>query len=302
MFASPGYKGESKFGMAKLRDPWEIIRRQGEPKTEFDLEQIIDLYDGCVKNFDDEVGRILAYLDSSGLADDTIVVIFSDHGFEFFEHGTWGQGNSAVGDFSARVPLIVAGPHIPAARTISDAVRTVDIAPTLLGLAGMKVPKYMDGISLRPLMHGDATENQRPAFYETGVWLTDLPGSPATHLRYPSLPDLLEVSDKQLGMICLKHEYVHIVIEAKDRMVRMGDWKLSYEPLVDGPLYKLFNIREDAACTRDVLAQNAEVAARLRVMLESWMAADPTRASAAPAQQSGYDLAPRPSTAKGAIP
>ncbi len=45
--------------MAKLRDPWEIIRRQGEPKTEFDLEQIIDLYDGCVKNFDDEVGRIL---------------------------------------------------------------------------------------------------------------------------------------------------------------------------------------------------------------------------------------------------
>jgi arylsulfatase A-like enzyme len=301
MFASPGYNGESKFGMAKLRDPWEIIRRQGEPKTEFDLEQIIDLYDGCVKNFDDEVGRILAYLDSSGLADDTIVVIFSDHGFEFFEHGTWGQGNSAVGDFSARVPLIVAGPRIPAARTISDAVRTVDVAPTLLGLAGMKVPKYMDGISLRPLIDGDASESQRPAFYETGVWLTDLPGSPVTHLRYPSLPDLLEVPDKQLGMICLKHEYVHIVIEAKDRMVRMGDWKLSYEPLADGPLYKLFNIRKDAACTQDVLAHNAEVAARLRVMLEGWMAADPTRAPAAPARQSGYDLASRPPIAKGAI-
>jgi arylsulfatase A-like enzyme len=301
MFARPGYKGESKFGMAKLRDPWEIIRRQGEPKTEFDLEQIIDLYDGCVKNFDDEVGRILAYLDSSGLAEDTIVVLFSDHGFEFFEHGTWGQGNSAVGDFSARVPLIVAGPRIPVARTISDAVRTVDVAPTLLGLAGMKVPKYMDGISLSPLIHGDASENQRPAFYETGVWLTDLPGSPATHLRYPSLPDLLEVPDKQLGMICLKHEYVHIVIEAKDRMVRMGDWKLSYQPLADGPLYKLFNIREDAACTRDVLAQNAEVAARLRVMLESWIAADPTRAPAASTEPSGNDLALRPPFAKGAV-
>ena len=50
-------------------------------------------------------------------------------------------------------------------------------------------------------------------------------------------------------MICLKLEYVDIVIEAKDRMVRLGDWKLSYEPLADGPLYRLFNIREDAACS-----------------------------------------------------
>jgi arylsulfatase A-like enzyme len=302
LYSSPEYRGESKFGMAKLRDPWEIIRRQGEPKTEFDLEQIIDLYDGCVKNFDDEVGRILGYLDSSGIAKDTIVVIFSDHGFEFFEHGTWGQGNSAVGDFSARVPLIIADPRIPAAQTISDAVRTVDVAPTLLDLVGMNVPDYMEGASLAPLMKGDAFGNQRPAFYETGVWLTDLPGSPATHLRYPSLPDLLEVPDKRLGMICLKLDYVNIVIEAKDRMVRLGDWKLSYEPLTDGPLYKLFNIREDASCSRDILAGNSEVAAQLRVLLEQWMAADARTAPAASTSESSNNVGAYPAIAKGAIP
>jgi len=274
LYSHPDYSGASKFGMAKLRDPWEIIRRQGEPKAEFDLEQIIDLYDGCVKNFDDEVRRIVGYLKSSAIDHNTIVVVFSDHGFEFFEHGTWGQGNSAVGDFSARVPLIIADPRLSTPRTVSEAVRTVDIAPTLLDLAGLPTPAYMEGASLAPLMRGDVSDQQRPAFYETGVWLTDLPGSPATHLRYPSLPDLLEVPDKRLGMICLKNEYLDIVIEAKDRMVRLGDWKLSYEPLAEGPLYKLFNIREDAACSRDVLARHTEVAARLQRLLEEWMAAD----------------------------
>ena len=64
LYSDPEYRGESKFIMAKLRDPWEIIRAQAEPKSKFDLEQVIDLYDGCVRNFDDEVGRILAYLDA----------------------------------------------------------------------------------------------------------------------------------------------------------------------------------------------------------------------------------------------
>src|SRR5207302_743741 len=55
LYSDPAYRGESKFIMAKLRDPWEIIRAQAEPKSKFDLEQVIDLYDGCVRNFDDEV-------------------------------------------------------------------------------------------------------------------------------------------------------------------------------------------------------------------------------------------------------
>lgn len=287
LYADPHYNGESRFGMAKLRDPWEIIRRQGEPRAEFDLDQIIDLYDGCVKNFDDEVGRILAYLDRSNLAQDTIVVVFSDHGFEFFEHDTWGQGNSAVGDFSARIPLVIADPRMRQSQTVSDAVRTVDVAPTLLELVGMPVPAYMEGVSLASSMRHGALHQLLPAFYETGVWLTDLPGTPETHLRYPSLPELLEVPDKQLGMICIKPKYLDAIIGAKDRMIRLGDWKLSYQPLADGPLYKLFNVRDDAACLHDVLARYPDVAARLRALLDRWMAADTSALRASPA--SGRD-------------
>jgi arylsulfatase A-like enzyme len=274
LFADPKYRGPSKFAMSKLTDPYEIIRRQGEPKTEFDLDQIIDLYDGCVKSFDDEVGRILAYLEASGLADNTIVVFFSDHGMEFFEHETWGQGNSAIGDFSARVPLAIADPRNREARRVSDVVRTVDLAPTLLDIVGLQKPAYIEGVSLAPLMQGIPLPAKLPAFYETGVWVTDLPGTPAGHIRYPELPDLLEVPDKHLGTIAINPAFYKVTIAAKDRMVRLGEWKLTYQPLVDGAIWRLFNVEEDPDCTMDVLNIYPEIGARLRALLEEWMAAD----------------------------
>ena len=126
--------------MARLTDPWDIIRRQGDSKREFDLEQITDLYDGCVRNFDAEVQRIVAHLEACGLADNTIVVIYSDHGMEFFEHETWGQGNSVRSDFSARVPLIIVDPRLKGARTCPRVVRSIDVAPTLLDLLGIAAP------------------------------------------------------------------------------------------------------------------------------------------------------------------
>ena len=275
LYSNPEYRGESKFIMAKLRDPWEIIRAQAEPKSKFDLEQVIDLYDGCVRNFDDEVARILAYLDACKLADNTIVVVFSDHGFEFFEHETWGQGNSAIGDFSARVPIIIADPRIRGPRRVTEVVRTVDLAPTLLDLAGLPVPESIQGVSLVPLMRGAPLDSELPAFNETGVWLTDLPGTPINHLRYPHLPELLEVPDKRVGMISLKPEYVDIIIAAKDRMVRVGDWKLTYQPLIDGAIYRLFNIREDPACLHNVMEQHPRTAEHLRRLLDQWMDDDP---------------------------
>jgi arylsulfatase A-like enzyme len=274
LYSDASYRGESKFIMAKLQDPWEIIRAQAEPKSKFDLEQVIDLYDACVRNFDDEVARILAYLEASGLADNTIVVIFSDHGFEFFEHETWGQGNSAIGDFSARVPIIIVDPRTRGPRTVTQVVRTVDIAPTLLELAGLPIPESMQGVSLAPVIRGEAAVGELPAFNETGVWLTDLPGTPADHLRYPHLPQLLEVPDKRAGMISLKQKYVEIIVAAKDRMVRVGDWKLTYQPLNDGARYRLFNIRADPGCRRDVIDQNPQTAEALRSLLDRWMKED----------------------------
>jgi len=269
-FADPAYRGPSKFAMARLTDPFEIIRRQGEPREEFDLEQILDLYDGCVKSFDDEAGRILDYLQASGLAENTLVVIYSDHGMEFFEHETWGQGNSAIGDFSARVPVLMAGPQVPAATRLEGITRSVDLAPTLLELLGLPIPAQMEGVTLAAALRGGAMP-ELPAFNETGIWLTDVPGMPAGHLHYPGLLDMLEIPDPSSGTMAIKPEYQDRIIAAKDRMIRLGRWKLVYQPLEDGKLLRLYDIESDPGCRRDLSSEQAEVTANLWGLLQAWL-------------------------------
>lgn len=270
MYANADYRGPSKFAMAKLTDPFEIIRRQGEPREEFDLEQILDLYDGCVKSFDDEAGRILDYLQASGLAENTLVVVYSDHGMEFFEHETWGQGNSAIGDFSARVPVVMTGPGVVASTRLDGVTRSVDLAPTLLQLLGLPVPPEMEGVSLATALQGCELP-ELPAYYETGIWLTELPGMPAGHLRYPSLLDMLEIPDPGSGTMAIKPEYQDRIIAAKDRMVRSGRWKLVYQPLIGGKLLRLYDLKIDPDCRKDVAATEPEVTARLWGVLQAWM-------------------------------
>jgi len=140
----------------------------------------------------------------------------------------------------------------------------------------------MEGVSLARLIRGERLGAELPAFYETGVWLTDLPGTPDGHLRYPHLPELLEVPDKRLGMIALKPKYFDIVIEAKDRMVRKGKWKLTYQPLTDGAIYSLFDIQRDPGCKENVISRYPGLAAELRCLLDKWMADDPRPTKTSP--------------------
>ncbi len=270
MYADPAYRGPSKFAMAKLTEPFEIIRRQGEPREEFDLEQILDLYDGCVKSFDDEVGHILDYLEASGHTHDTLVVIYSDHGMEFFEHETWGQGNSAIGDFSARIPVVMAGPSLPAATCLDGVTRSIDLAPTLLELLGLPPAPTMEGISLASALKG-APLPELPAFYETGIWLTTLPGTPPGHLSYPGILELLDIPDLDSGTLAIKQEYQRQVVAAKDRMIRYGRWKLVYQPLLDGRLLRLFDVESDPDCRQDLAAAQPEITSRLWGLLQAWM-------------------------------
>ena len=273
-FADPDYAGESKFAMARLSDPFDIIRRQADSRQEFDLDQVLALYDSCVAQFDEEVGRTLDALRDSGLARDTIVVLYSDHGMEFFEHDTWGQGNSAVGDFSARVPLVIADPRLPAGQRIDSVVRSIDVAPTLLELAGAPYV-HCDGVSLAPCMRDARKRLDLRAFNETGMWIAPMPSLPARHLSYPGLLELLDVPDPVTSTLALKPEYRDRVVLAKDRMVRDGRWKLVYQPLEAGMLLSLFDLSTDPGCTLDLAAREPEVVARLWGALRAWMAADP---------------------------
>ena len=270
--SSSTYRGESKFAMARLTDPWEILRRQAEPREAFDLNQIISLYDGCVTRFDDEVARLMTHLTRCGLDQDTMVVIYSDHGMEFFEHGSWGQGNSAIGDHSSRIPLIIRTPDQTQGRQHDGVVRSIDITPTLLDLLGLPLPTGIDGVSLKSRLDGHDPVAELEAYNETGIWMTDIPGLPARHLRYPDLLELLEIPDHATGTLAVKPTYLPRIIAAKDRMLRKGRWKLVCQPLVDGCRLRLFDLEHDPECIYDVAdAHPDEVAAlwqRLKRILD----------------------------------
>jgi arylsulfatase A-like enzyme len=270
-FSDPTYNGESKFAMTRLTDPFEIIRQQGAPKEEFDLDQIIDLYDGCVAEFDDEVGKMLRHLDVCGLASNTIVVVYSDHGMEFFEHDTWGQGNSAVGNFSSHIPLLIRDPRRNACGIVDQVVRSIDLAPTLLELIGANLVTSMDGVSLATCFAEHQYCPQLDAFNETGIWVANIPGLPEKHLRYPDLLELMGVPDRASGTMSIKPEYTMRIMEAKDRMIRRGRWKLTYQPLTNGHILQLFDIVADPMCKQNLIDQHADIAATLWQNLRLWI-------------------------------
>lgn len=265
LFPGTDYRGCSKFVMSGLNEPTEVVQQQGYTKDKFDLEQIIDLYDGCVRNFDDEVSKIIDHLNECGLADKTIIAIYSDHGMEFFEHETWGQGNSVVIDDSARIPLIIVDPLGARGLEINEVTRTIDLAPTLLELSGHgEAINEFDGISLAGVIRKQSQMPELRAYYETGIWFTKIPGLSDDHLHYPDLLDLLEVPDKTTATIGIKPGLRDRIIAAKDRALRSGKWKLVRLAMQDGPKWQLFNTLLDPGCTTDVGDKFPEVLEVLR--------------------------------------
>lgn len=271
IYSDPDYVGESKFAMSRLSDPFDIIKSQKEPREAFDLDQIIDLYDGAVRCFDDEVRAIYHHLCSCGLDKNTIVIIYSDHGMELFEHDTWGQGNSAVGEASPRVPLIIIDPRRQGAGITREVVRTIDLAPTLLDLCNIDRPPSMEGESLSAYIDQNRIDHDLIAYFETGEWLATPPGQHDDHITYPEIFELLEVPDYSDGTLSIKKEYLYQINQARDRMIRKGKWKLVRFSLVNAAEYQLFDLERDPACKHNVAATHQKITDELSTELEEWI-------------------------------
>ena len=112
-------------------------------------------YDRELRATDRTVGRLLDHLERLGLSDSTVVALTSDHGEQFAEHGALGHGGNAFYNEVLHVPLVLAGalPDDPIS-TFADAVSTLDLYPTLLGLAGIERPAQVSGRDLRSASSG----------------------------------------------------------------------------------------------------------------------------------------------------
>ncbi|PAW87978.1 MAG: iduronate-2-sulfatase [Pedosphaera sp. Tous-C6FEB] len=141
--------------------------------TEQQSREAKQAYYATISFVDAQVGRLLDALDRLKLADNTIVVFWSDHGYHEGEHGLWMK--QSLWEGSARVPLLVRAPGAKGNGGVSGrTVEFVDVYPTLADLAGLTPPKNLAGASLKPLLENPNAPWAKPAF--TQVWRGSFPG------------------------------------------------------------------------------------------------------------------------------
>ena len=147
-----------------LMEEFEAADPQGDELTRWKFQRYLQDYLASIASVDDNVGRLLDYLDESGLSDNTIVVYTSDQGFYLGEHGWFDK--RFMYEESFRTPLMVRWPGKVAPGSVNrDLVQNLDFAPTLLEAAGVAVPGDMQGISAVPLLLGQGGEWRQALYY-----------------------------------------------------------------------------------------------------------------------------------------
>ena len=151
--ANPGHpEGAPELATRSWRELEGYVDIPSDGKlSEKKIRELRHGYYACVSYVDALVGRLLKQLETSGLAENTVVCLWGDHGFHLGEQGLWTKANNY--ELSARVPLILRFPgKIKAGKRSEALVELVDVYPTLVGLCGLRAPSGLEGISLTPLM------------------------------------------------------------------------------------------------------------------------------------------------------
>lgn len=205
-------------------------------------------YYACISYIDTLIGRLLDKLDALDLADNTIICLWSDHGFHLGEQGLWAKANNY--ELTARVPLIVSTPDQKSKGSNSDAlVELVDVFPTLVELCGLDMPSGLEGWSFEPLLDNPALKWKTAAFHQ-----------------YPR--HYTKIKHKKHGDVM-----GYVVRTDNFRYVQWKDWK-SGEILVE----ELYDQRADPNEMLNI-AKNENQAATLfqhrRILEAGWKAALP---------------------------
>ncbi|MDC0302576.1 sulfatase [bacterium] len=134
---------------------YQGVANEGTLSDEFTRE-LKHGYAACVSYADAQVGRVMAELDRLGLRENTIVVLWGDHGYKLGEHGLWCKHTNL--ELDTRVPLIVSAPGFPKGARSMALVEMVDVFPTLATLTGGKVPESCDGKNLEAVLKDPAAK------------------------------------------------------------------------------------------------------------------------------------------------
>ncbi|PID38129.1 MAG: hypothetical protein CSA65_03590 [Proteobacteria bacterium] len=201
-----------------------LHKGKGYPYTKRGVAGLRQKYDNEVRFVDEWLGKLLAGLKSAGVADKTVVALFSDHGEAFGEHRFYFHGQALYNEV-LRVPLVIAAQKLPAKR-IDQPVALIDLAPTLLTLLGVPIPSSFQGYSLLGLAQIPGA-TAPPATRSLGAAL----------LRYPAWPKA------QRAMLAGRYKVVRRVTENR---------------------WEIYDLKDDPREKKDLARRDPALAKRLR--------------------------------------
>lgn len=255
--------------------PGEIVQPEGmtaEEGRKWRYQTYIKDYLACVKSVDDNVGRVLKYLDDNGLTDNTIIVLTSDQGFYLGDHGFFDK--RFIYEESIRMPFMVKYPKLIKAGTINeDIITNIDFAPTFLELANIKTEQKMQGQSFKSVLKGETPTDWQKGmyyhYYEFPYWHHVQPHYGIRTQRYTlahfyynidvwELYDL-EKDPSQMNNIINDPQYANVVtdlkVQLKDLMKKFENDKslADFRGITDKDFGLIVDGKDDETSVKDVL-------------------------------------------------
>ena len=206
----------------RLPLPVQKMILRWSPRYNMDRQRLLWMYRsyyGDMTWLDEEVGATLRELERTGQAENTIVIVTTEHGDQMLEHGLLGK--NVFFEDSVRIPLLVSWPGRIRPGVYSDLVETVDVLPTVLDLCGLPVPDHVQGRSFAPLVAGERS------LYEPR----------AAQFSENIMPEVITNDDE--GYFFTPGKGVGGVRHPDAKMIRTHRWKLNYYVGHGGELYDL---------------------------------------------------------------
>lgn len=218
------------------------LKLKGRELLKYKYQWYMRDYLACVASVDENVGKVLKYLDENDLAKNTLVMYTSDQGFYLGENGWFDK--RFMYDVSMQTPLLARWPARIKAKTRTDTmVQNIDFAPTVLNAAGVEIPKWMQGLSLVPILEGKKSSLERPYvyyhYYEYSTDHTVIPHLGIRGERYKliyfysvnewELYDLKHDADEQHNLIHLP-SYQKVFLQMKNELKKLRELYDDHEP------------------------------------------------------------------------
>lgn len=262
-----------------LHASFELRTRHGIPKSgpldESLSRKLLHAYYACVSYVDAQIGRVLKILEENRLRDNTIIVVWGDHGWHLGEYGIWGKATNY--EIATRVPLIISTPSMPQKGSPSNSVvELIDIYPTLCDLANIPQPDHLAGKSLVPVLHNPnaivkgvaMSQFPTPALRE---WAAN-PLSPEMRETFfgPLISQVEQKIRKQQGSQWNRELFEKYLMgyTIRDPRYRYIEWRDTRDPNADALYQELYDHQEDPHETVNIAHSQSKEVARLSGKLQ----------------------------------